>query len=238
MRFRIMAGMALALTLMSSQAQAFLLGQTRLVLSQDEGSATIQVISGSDDPLFLIKTKITQTLNDETPVKFFMVTPPLFRLEAGARNTVRISSLGGGGMASDRESLFYLKVAGIPSTNPLGRNNKTGYAGASVMMGTGNIIKIIYRPHAVPPVTPSTYSSLVYSRVPGGIQVSNPSPHYIIFNVLKLDGKNIPFSDKQPSILPPFGHQIYGVNSTIKKQVEWRALDDKGNVQSGTSPVQ
>lgn len=238
MRLRIIAGMMLALSLVSTQGQAFMLGQTRLILNQDDGSATILVVSGEKDPLYLVRAKITQTLDDEKAVSHFLVTPPLFRLEPKMRSTLRISVVGGNGLPADRERLFYLKVAAIPSSNPLDRNTKTGYTGASVLMGTGNIIKMIYRPHGVGAVTPGLISALAYSRVPGGIQVSNPSPNYISFSSLSVDGKVLKFSDKQPAMLPPFSHQIYGVNSTLKKQVAWRVLDDQGTAQSGTSPVQ
>lgn len=220
-------------------AHAFMLGGTRVVLYQDKGSVSLSVISGKEDPLYLIRTRVTRTLDDKQPMTAFLITPPLFRLEPGARNELRISLANPGALPSGRESVFYLKVAGIPSSNPLSRDSKTGFTGAEIQFGTGNIIKLFYRPHGLGPATLDSYRSITYSRVPGGVKVTNPTPYHINFSSLKVDGVRISLSKQQPAMVAPQSSQVYSVGgNTQKKEVAWRVLDDDGNVQSGVSLLQ
>lgn len=228
----------IALWFIATGCHAFMLGGTRVVLSQDEGSATLPVISGKNDPLSLIRSKITRTPESEVSVTNFMITPPLFRLEPGGRNQLRISLVNPQNMPVDRESLFYLKVAGIPSSNPLARNSRVGFSGATLLVGTGNIIKLLYRPHGIPRPGNGVWSTLKYTRVPGGVQVSNPTPWNVSLASLVIDGQRVHFSSRQPSIIPPFEKQVYGTRSTLKKQVSWSVLDDSGNAVAGTTPIE
>lgn len=228
----------IALYFFATGCHAFMLGKTRVVLPQDNGSTSLVVISGKQDPLSLIRSKITREIDDNEPVNNFMITPPLFRLDAGGKGMVRISLVSSQGLPVDRESLFYLNVAAIPSSNPLARNNQAGFSGGSLLVGTGNIIKFFYRPHGIKAPDDSVWKTLHYSRVPGGILVSNPTPWHASFASMAVDGTPTTFNKMQPRVLPPFGRQVYGTNSTLKKQVKWAILDDKGNAVTGTSAIE
>jgi len=66
----------------------------------------------------------------------FVITPPLFRLAAGQENTLRVTWTGDS-LPVDRESLFTLSIAAIPSGKP-GVN--------SLQMAFRSALKLIYRP--------------------------------------------------------------------------------------------
>lgn len=241
MRMRVLACAVLALCLLSTQSQAFLLGGRRVVVYQDQKYASIQVVSGEGDPLLLIRARVTRTLKDEKSDPAFLVTPPLFRLEKKSQNELRLSVLNPASMPAGQETLAYLKVEGIPSSNPLERDSKKGYVdplGASMLIGTGNYIKLFYRPHGLGPVTPATYRQLTFSPTPGGIRVTNPTPYHITFGHLSVDGKPVSFNAQQPEMLPPLSHQTYTVAGSQKKQVEWSIIDDLSTPQKGVSPIQ
>lgn len=236
---KIVLNMVLVFCFFPMVAHAFMLGGTRVVLYQDKGSVSLSVISGKEDPLYLIRTRITRTLDDNQPMTAFLITPQLFRLEPGARNELRISLANPSALSSERESVFYLKVAGIPSSNPLNKDSKIGFTGAEIQFGTGNIIKLFYRPHGLGPVTLDSYRSIKYSRVPGGIKVTNPTPYHINFGSLKVDGVRVLIDKKQPAMVAPQSSRVYYFGgNTPKKEVAWRVLDDDGNVQSGISSLQ
>lgn len=240
-KIKIVAWAALTLCLISLQSQAFLLGGRRVIVNQDEKTSSIMVASGEGDPLLLVRARVTRTLKDEKSDPAFLVSPPFFRLEQKSRNTLRISILNPGAMPADRESLAYLKVEGIPSSNPLSRDDSKGFQaplGAAMVVGTGNYVKLFYRPRGIGPVTPATYRQLTFSRVPGGIKVSNPTPYHITFATLSVEGKPVGFSDRQPQMLPPFGQQIYVVSGSLKNKVEWNVINDSGSAEKGTSSVQ
>lgn len=241
MKIKIAAWAALTLCLISMQSQAFLLGGMRVIVNQDEKNASIAVVSGESDPLLLVRARVTRTLKDEKSDPAFLVSPPLFRLEPQSRNTLRISVLNPGAMPADRESLAYLKVEGIPTSNPLERTNSKGFQaplGAGMVVGTGNYIKLFYRPSGIGPVTSAIYRQLTFSRVPGGVNVSNPTPYHITFATLSVEGKPVAFSDQQPQMLSPLSHQEYVVPGSLKNKVEWSIVKDDGSVEKGSSVVQ
>lgn len=241
MKIRLLVCTSILLCLIATQSQAFMLGGRRVVVYQDEKSTSMTVVSGENDPLLLVRARVTRTLKDTASDPAFLVTPPLFRLEPKTRNELRISTLNPGSMPADRESLTYLKVEGIPSSNPLSRDSSKGFQnpiGASMVVGTGNYIKLFYRPRGIGPVTPETYRLMTFSRVPGGVKVTNPTPYHITFDRLLVDGKQVAFNDQQPEMIPPLSQQVYGVAGTPKKQVEWSVINDISMPQKGTSPIQ
>ncbi|HFD2064123.1 TPA: molecular chaperone [Serratia marcescens] len=238
MQMKYVAGAGIALCLMSMTCQAFQLGGLRLVLNEEQKNTSISVIGGKDDPVYLIHSRITRTPDGEGTVPNFLVTPPLFRLDKNATGMVRVSLLNAQGLPTNQESVFYLKVSGIPSTNPLERGNGTGFTGGQVIFGTGSVIKFFYRPRGMPAPTLATYQSVTYSRVPGGVLITNPTPYHITFGPTRVDGKLLAFNKTtQPVMLPPFGKQVYITSSPQKKQITWSMIDDNGNKQKGTSLI-
>ncbi|WP_150149569.1 fimbria/pilus periplasmic chaperone, partial [Enterobacter bugandensis] len=62
---------------------------------------------------WLVQTWVDRGVNgSKTP---FIVTPPLFRINPGVENILRIVRTGGS-LPEDRESVFWLNVKSIPAT--------------------------------------------------------------------------------------------------------------------------
>ncbi len=77
--------------------------------------------------------------NNKSP---FIVTPPLFRLDAGDSNDLRVL-LTSAQLPNDRESLFTLNIKVIPAnTAPAGEN--------ILQFAIKNQLKLIYRPAGLP----------------------------------------------------------------------------------------
>lgn len=238
MRMKSVAGVLLALWFVSGSSQALMLGKTRVVVYQDKASTPLMVMSGENDPLYLIRSQVSRTPDSQEPVRNILVTPPLFRLDKGGRSQLRLSAVSGEGLPADRESRFYLKVAGIPSTNPLDRNTRTGFTGGAMLVGTGNIIKVFYRPHGMGAPDQDSYNALVFSRVPGGVQVSNPTPWYVMITQMSVDGHPVKFTAADSGELAPMSHRVFGTTSRLKKDVKWTVLNDAGNAVSGHAVIQ
>ncbi|CAI1908682.1 Chaperone protein papD precursor [Serratia fonticola] len=228
--------LALATLLMTvSPAQAFMLSGTRVVLPEGK-PVSVGVISGKNEGVLLIRSRVTASLSSDVPVKNVMISPPLFRLEKGGRGTVRLQSLPAPGLAQDRESVFYLSVAGIPSSTPLSPG--TDRVAAGMVIGTGLQVKVFYRPHSLDNVAAEPWKALTVSRVPGGIKVSNPTAFHLTFSRLDVDGKPVTFDAQHPTMVPPFGSQVYGAASTVKKTLHWTAVNDLGGSEKGTNVIQ
>ncbi len=98
-----------------------------------------------------------------------IITPPLFRLEAGKKASIRIVR-SGLPVPEDRESLLWLNVKGIPATD--------GSEGKNTMqIAINSKIKLIYRPAALQGQTPeSSAEKLKWNLTAKGLQVNNPTP--------------------------------------------------------------
>ncbi|MCT4737207.1 fimbrial biogenesis chaperone [Raoultella ornithinolytica] len=230
-----LTGMALICGLLAgAQCQAFMLGGLRAVYNQDQKAIEVPVFSGKSDKTYLIKATLLKDPESRAVVRNFLISPPIFRLDPGQRNNLRISLIEPRGLPADRESVFYLDVTGIPSSNPLARDSHTGFSSASVSFGTGNRIKFFYRPRGVPAPTAETYRQLVFSRIPGGVQVLNPTPYNVTLTTDLVDKKKV----RKMFMVPPFGKQMLPqVGATTRKELTWYVIDDNADVESGKAVI-
>lgn len=214
-------------------SHAFMLGGWRVVYNQEQRAVEVPVYSGKSEAVFLIKAALLTDPISKTPVRNFLISPPLFRLEPGQRNNLRISLITPQGLPTDRESVFYLDVSGVPSSNPLLRESKEGFSSASLSFGTGNRVKFFYRPRGIDAPTKQTYESLVFSRVPGRVQVSNPTPYNIT-----LSTDLVQHQVRKVIMVPPFGKMFLPqVGATQRTKLTWYVINDNSDVVSGTAVI-
>ncbi|RQH05493.1 fimbrial biogenesis chaperone [Paraburkholderia dinghuensis] len=134
--------------------------------SQDDGPSVMQVWVDSGDEKSTPKTA-------DAP---FIVTPPVFRIEPKAGQTVRLVFTGAN-LPQDRESVFYLNTLQIPSVN-------AAYADQNQMMVMlRNRLKLFYRPAGIEGGVQDAYKKLTFSLLAGAkgtrIAVSNGSGYYM-----------------------------------------------------------
>lgn len=124
-----------------SWAQAgVVIGGTRFIYHAGAPALSVPV-SNHSDAFWLIDTHIlpggrwpgTKSAGNFTP---FVVTPPLFMLSARQENTLRVVYTGEP-LPADRESLFTLSIAAIPSGKPEANR---------VQMAFRSALKLLYRP--------------------------------------------------------------------------------------------
>lgn len=230
---------ATLLVSLSAQAAGIGLGVVRLVYNQKAGQVTVPVRNTSSSP-YVVSTRVTLTpdAHEQTP---FIVTPPLFRLEGGAQGSVRI--LGNPqSLPTDRESVFYVTVAGIPSGNPLSRDGSEGFVAGGVKFAYGSTIKLFYRPTGLPSSSSDAVKGVRFTRTAGGVKVENPSPYYVTFRDIRLNGQAVKFGKNQPDMLAPLGSmtvpagRAYPISQAGK--VTWSAIVDMGIVVSSSGTLQ
>lgn len=147
----------------------------------------------------------------------FVITPPLFRLAAGQENTLRVTWTGDS-LPVDRESLFTLSIAAIPSGKP-GVN--------SLQMAFRSALKLIYRPSGLAGEPQQAYRQLRWTLTREGLEVQNPSPYYVTLFLLNTNGKPVdtagvvaPFSTRKT----PWCQQVHTC------AVRWQSINDYGRV--------
>lgn len=107
--------LAFLLALFTVQAQAgIVIGGTRVVYDGDKKEASASIRNPEKSGVYLVQSWVD---NGERGGKApFIVTPPLFRINPGEENMLRIIRTGGN-LPPDRESVFWLNVKSIPATD-------------------------------------------------------------------------------------------------------------------------
>lgn len=192
-------------------------GGTRVIFEGTKKETALSV-ENKDKVANLVQSWVTPA-DAATPAKeAIIVTPPLFRLDAGDKNVLRIAR-SGLPMPEARESMYWLNVKGIAATNDSSASN-------SMQIAVNSRIKLIYRPASLVGTYPEQQTQkLSWHIVDNKVVVNNPTPYYMNFATVKINGKNVesitwvgPNSDA--SFILPAG--------TGGGKIAWRIYNDFG----------
>ena len=218
-----------ALTAISPVKAGISLDATRIVFSEKnikQGQHIGITSSILPDKPYLVRAQILSKPDNDSTNTPFLVSPSLFRLEPGSTNQLRIM-LKGSGLQQDRESIYYLRVIAQPAGKYGGLHNIKGLGG-EIMLSTGSIIKVFYRPKNLLTSQKEGMSGLKYSRKGNQLYVYNSSPYYITLSSLIVGGRKIPLSlIRNNTMLPPFSGMSYRVEH-LAGPVTWKAINDYG----------
>lgn len=218
-RFMSVTLMAVLMTVSSEvPAEGISLNRTRVVFSGGEKAESLG-IRNSSGHVWLVQARVLDAEGRNDPS--MVVTPPLFRLEAQGQNSVRILSTNDGkGLPENRESLRYIDVSAIPSSE------KMSDANSQLVVGVGMRIKVFWRPAILPEPDKKVFSSLEWRHDGDGISGCNGSAYYLSFNRLEINGRLVDLN-REPSMVAPAGCVHYpggGRNSRIR----WSVINDYG----------
>lgn len=195
-------------------------GATRLIYSDTENEASISVSNHIGSDPYLIQSWLEQDGDSSAKVPF-IVTPPLFRLDGGHENTLRIIYVGEKLLPSNRESVFWLNVKSIPSMKRSDQNR--------LLIAVKTRIKLFYRPATLNKEKASkAWRELIFKRAGNQVIIFNPTPFYVSLFSLKVSNHSV----EQPPMVPPFGTVKILKDGLI---VVWRAIDDFGGVTEEAS---
>lgn len=178
LRFGMLPLIVAAMGMTTAQAGVSI-GGTRVIYDGGKKEASLSVNNPDATP-YLIQTWI-ETTNNDTGKAPFIITPPLYRLDKGQQNVMRIICTGN--LPESKESLFWLNIKSIPSTE---RKDNT------LQIAIKTRIKLIYRPVGLNQSTPEAQAEKLNWKSAGKyIQVTNPSPYFINFNEITVAGKRL-----------------------------------------------
>ncbi|WP_054426212.1 fimbrial biogenesis chaperone [Morganella morganii] len=192
------------------------LGATRVVISdgKNEGSTSIH---NKDKLNYLIQSWVLDENDQET--NDIVITPPLFKLEGNTSSSIRVVMVGE--PPADRESLYWLNVKFIPSTDKNLKINKLTFA-------VNNRIKIIYRPKLLSFTDPVDIFKKVSIRyVDGKIEFKNPTKYFINISEVKVNDDVL----KTPSYIKPESSEFILLKNNKKPStVNYAFIDDLGKL--------
>ncbi|EOA2959228.1 fimbria/pilus periplasmic chaperone [Yersinia enterocolitica] len=211
-------------------------GETRAIypLSSVKG-ISLSMVNPQDYPI-LVQTQVKG--EDRHSPAPFVVTPPLFRLDAGMQGRVRVIRTGGN-FPQDRESLQWLCLTGIPPKegdmwdNGHHDNKKeTQNVNLDVRLSISTCMKLLVRPDQLKQKPEDVAGELIWQRNGKQLQVNNPTPFYISFKSIHLGGKDINLSSAgENTYVVPFGERSYALPMDMTGspvELNWKIINDLG----------
>jgi fimbrial chaperone protein len=196
MRLKVAAFLALAAGFWLPQVQAGVnVGSTRVVYQSKEKEANLSLSnSGEDGVPYLVQSWVSPYDNRDESADEFIITPPLFRLDAKSQNILRIIATNGQNLPTDKESLFLLNVKAIPAMSAEQRNQNV------LQIALKTTIKLFYRPSDLKGTLPEAVEKLQW-RVEGGkLSVQNPSGFNVVVSELLINNSA---SKDMPEVIRP-----------------------------------
>ncbi|MBV8043469.1 molecular chaperone [Pluralibacter sp.] len=194
-----------------------IIGGTRLVYHGEKKEASVG-ITNPDSLDYLIQSWTDNSENSTTKPPF-LVTPPLFRLDAHQQNTLRVVHTGGN-LPTDRESLYWLNIKAIPSS--------TRQAGINTLqIAIKTRIKLIFRPQTVKGKPEESANMLEWRQQGQTLVVNNPTPFYMNFQTVTVNGKKI----SGVTWAKPKGDTQFTLPATVSgNTVSWSVITDYGSI--------
>ncbi|MEL4013639.1 fimbrial biogenesis chaperone [Dryocola clanedunensis] len=215
--WRSMMAIPLLLTALSSSAST-VIGGTRVIYDGSKKETSISISNptkAGQSGVFLVQSWVEgEASGSKAP---FVVTPPLFRIDANQENILRIVRTGGN-LPEDRESVFWLNVKSIPASDGNSEN--------VLQIVVKSRLKLFYRPAKLPGLPIEAYKQLTFSRSGNKLQVNNPTPYYVTFYSLKVGGMEI----KDADLVPPKGSTSYAFPAGAAGSVVWQTINDYGGI--------
>ena len=207
------------LLLVAATAHAgVIINGTRLVYQGDKKESSLG-LSNPDATDYLVQSWVDSGGKNLAKAPF-LITPPLFRLDAKEDNVLRVVRTGGN-LPEDRESLYWLNIKAIPSSKQVEGVN-------TLQIAIKTRIKLIYRPAGLKSQQPQELShQLTWRRNGNQLQVTNPTSYVINFNEISLGGKKI---ENVSYVLPGESMNFTlpaGANST---SINYKVINDYGAV--------
>ncbi|MNS55899.1 Chaperone protein PapD precursor [compost metagenome] len=162
----------LCLGSISGVQAAISLDRTRAVFDGSEKSMMLKVTNNNQQLPYLAQAWLEDAKGEKITAGPLMVTPPVQRVEPGAKTMVRIAALPDiSKLPQDRESLFYFNVREIPP-----KSEKAN----SLQIALQTKIKLFYRPAAIKTGQNAVWEDqLILNQTTGGYRIENPTPYFV-----------------------------------------------------------
>lgn len=198
-----------------SASAALVVGGTRVIYDGSKKEASLSVRNPDNSP-YLVQSSI-DTLTGGVQKAPFIMTPPLFRLDGGKENLMRIILTDN--LPQDKESMYWLHVKGIPSAP---RNKNT------LQIAIATSIKLIYRPDSLKSIdVEKEANKLSWQRVGNQLQVKNGAPCFINFNEITVNGKKL----ENVSYVAPGSAASFDLPASVSGgNVQFTVISDYGAV--------
>ncbi|GAB2565173.1 fimbria/pilus periplasmic chaperone [Dyella jejuensis] len=242
-RFIALAGLALAgFTTLPADAGIVITG-TRAVYPAQSREITVSLTNEDKKVPRLVQAWIDDGNEKTTPDKAdvpFNLTPPVFRMEPGKSQSLRIVYTKEP-LPADKESLFWLNVLEVPP-KPTGDTAERN----SLQFAFRTRIKLFFRPANLASTVEDAPKQLTWSLGSQGakqvLEVRNPTPYYVSFQKVALDAGGKLIDSDETGMVAPGGTHVFPLKDRVgtldsNAQVRFSIINDAGGFMPKTAPL-
>ncbi|QXI28390.1 fimbria/pilus periplasmic chaperone [Pseudomonas vanderleydeniana] len=168
----------------TAQASVVITG-TRVVYPANQKEVTVRFENKNPKPA-LVQVWLDSGNEDATPEEArvpFLATPPIFRMEPGRQQVLRLSYTGEP-LPTNQESLFWLNMLEVPPKVQASEQEN------QLQLAFRTRIKVFFRPQDLP-LEPSQAAgklrwALVHDAQGRALEVTNPTPYHLSFDSVEL----------------------------------------------------
>ncbi|WP_392398406.1 molecular chaperone [Edwardsiella piscicida] len=209
-----------------TRSYSITLGASRIIFDADSDSYNLPIENQQSYPILVESRVMDEKSEKKSPD--YIVTPPLFRLDSGQKNTISIIKVSPH-FPHNIESMHWICVKSIPPTEGSAwsdndKNSGKGTLNVNVMVNS--CIKLITRPSSLNIKDASYASALTWQQNQGALTVTNPTPYFINFRGIKVNGRNI----TPPIAIKPQGVYQFPQKNIANKgeKITWNLINDYG----------
>ena len=191
------------------------MGGTRVVYPEDKKEVSFAITNMEKNTPYLVQSWVENTDTQNKAPAPFIVTPPLFRLDAGQKNVLRISYIGTP-LPRDRESVFWLNIKNIAPSEKDHSNQ--------LQVNVKSKFKIFYRPEGLAGDPAEAYKSVTFSCTGNQLTAHNPTPFYVSFYQVKVGATAV----AEPGMVAPRGERQWPAR--CDGSISWQAINDYGGI--------
>lgn len=217
---------------------------TRAIYPAQDRVVTVMLTNTQKTYPRLVQTWIDDGGADQAPEHLdvpFAITPPIFRMEAGKSQTLRIvytkEDQQHKKLPADKESVFWLNVLSVPP------NEEGAEAGQALRFAVRTRIKLFFRPENLQGSADDSAQNLQWKLLKDGaesaLEVHNPGAYHVSFASIAVaqDGKEVA-TETRPMLAPGATERLVvkGLPAApgAKAEVRYQTIDDLGYTVSHT----
>lgn len=191
------------------------LGATRVIYPLGAKQIPLSLLNHSDKDRFLINSWIED--RDESKTSQFLITPPLFVIEPKNENILRIIAVDQN-FPTDRESVYWVNVKAIPSTDRDSVTDKN-----VLQIAVLSRIKLFVRPNNLPYRSELAPGKIKFNLQGQQVSVENPTPYHVNLVNIHFDGNKV-----NNTMLAPFSTTSFTEKAT--QRVTYQSINDFGGL--------
>ncbi|AVR01602.1 molecular chaperone [Pluralibacter gergoviae] len=171
MRACLLLGVALTLVCSHPVFAGIVMTGTRVIYPADAREKSVQLSNTGTRPYIVQMQMDDGRPGDGQASDAFVLTPPIFRMEPGAGQSVRLRYVGKA-LPQDRESLFYLSFTQLPAATTAEQS------GNQLVLAVTNRVKVFWRPRGLTDDAEAIARGLTLRLSGNTFHVSNPSGRF------------------------------------------------------------